>query len=138
MLRPHSIILIREPVTGSILHRSQNDILYAAYHTNRNFQMRGQSSVNEFLAFLDIPFIEKAEYFGWDYDYVLTGCECEWIDIEVSNIAKDGVYDICYYPEPKHYAQMMRGIRDSIDDYTREWDRDKRFFTGKPEEVKDS
>ena len=31
----------------------------------------------------------------------------------------------------------MRGIRDTIDDYTRGWDRDRKLFTGKPEEVID-
>ena len=134
-MKPHAITLIREPVTGMILHKSPNDILYAAYHTNRNFQMRGMSSINEFLAFLDIPYIEKAEFFGWDYDYCLVHCECVWLDIDVSNICKNGVYDICYWPEPKHYVQKLRGIRDSIDDYRREWDRNGVFFTGKPEEV---
>ena len=69
---------------------TNEDIWYAMYHTNRNFQLRGTSSVGEFFAFLPIDekdlieaypnWKEEKDIFGWDtYEMAERGL-IPWLD----------------------------------------------------------
>ena len=56
-------------------------VLNAQYHLNRNFQLRGDISVNEFYRFLGIEEIASGEEVGWSWDdFMYFGLM--WIDFE--------------------------------------------------------
>lgn len=69
---------------------TEADILYAELHTNRNFALRGTSSVGEFFAFLNIPeedliaacptYLEEKDRLGWDATTMFEGGIIPWID----------------------------------------------------------
>jgi hypothetical protein len=74
----------------------REDILEAMYHTNRNFQLRGTSSVGEFFAFLPIsdedliaacPNWNKIkDMFGWDAYEFCEGGLVPWIDFDLWHV----------------------------------------------------
>lgn len=75
---------------------TENDIYYAMYHTNRNFQLRGTSSVGEFFAFLPIAeddlvaacpnWNDIKDYFGWDSMDFLDSGMTPWIDFNLWHV----------------------------------------------------
>ncbi len=66
----------------------------AEYHFNRNFQLRGYASVNEFYAFLGQEPIEGGDVLGWSYD---AGIDYgyEWIDFDHIKVVMDDGLE-CY------------------------------------------
>lgn len=86
--------------TGNIpdiyFQSKEADILYAMYHTNRNFMLRGTSSVGEFFAFLNIPeeelraacptWDEEKDTYGWDSTNFLEGGLVPWIDFRLDHV----------------------------------------------------
>lgn len=129
---PYGIIIFYEPISNSFIHASKYDILTAVFRLNRNFTLRGESSVNEFLAFIGtVPFSRKADEWGWDCVELAEGGFNPWIDIEYVESVRAGVpcLDIIFWPEPVHNVNL-RGIRDEIDSYRREWDPHGLIFNG--------
>lgn len=88
------------------------DVIYAEYHLNRNFQLRGSASVREFFAFLGIldMFPEEYEdYLGWDVGTMLEDGIEPWIDFEHNHVTDPStgqIINTIYYTwEPQFSAE---------------------------------
>lgn len=130
--RASSPLIFYEPVSNQIIHATEYDILYAKYHLNRNFALRGIASVNEFLAFLDtMPYNRSADSWGWNADYFIDCGMIPWIDIYYVDATRAGVpcNDIVYTTKPMR-GEEFRGLRDSVDRYRRDWDPNGLIFNG--------
>lgn len=57
-------------------------VLNAEYHINRNLQLRGYSTINEFYKFLGLDGIEFGDEMGWGIDELITDFGCLWLDFE--------------------------------------------------------
>ena len=57
-------------------------VLTAEYHINRNLQLRGYSTINEFYEFLGLDGIKFGDKMGWGIDELVTDCGCLWLDFE--------------------------------------------------------
>lgn len=57
-------------------------VLNAEYHINRNLQLRGYSTINEFYEFLGLDGIKFGDEMGWGIDELVTNCGCLWLDFE--------------------------------------------------------
>ncbi|MCD8372122.1 MAG: DUF6353 family protein [Clostridia bacterium] len=57
------------------------DVLYAIYHFNRNFQLRGIASINEFYDFLCIEKIKSGNLVGYNWHELAEEGIIPWIDI---------------------------------------------------------
>lgn len=57
-------------------------VINAQYHLNRNWQLRGVASVNEFYHFLGIDKIKGGDDIGWGYDLAEGGLA--WVDFDIS------------------------------------------------------
>ena len=69
-------------------------VINAEYHINRNLQLRGWVSINEFYDFLGIPQITGGEDVGWNIQYIYEN-GMSWIDFENEYIVlEDGI--VCY------------------------------------------
>ncbi len=56
-------------------------VITAQYHLNRNLNLRGYVTVNEFYEFLGIDIIESGDDAGWNMDHLMTGGTL-WLDFE--------------------------------------------------------
>lgn len=56
-------------------------VLNAQYHVNRNLQLRGYSSLNEYYAFLGIDGIDCGDEMGWDLTEIYESGET-WLDFD--------------------------------------------------------
>lgn len=56
-------------------------VVNAQYHINRNLQLRGDASVNEFYDFLGIDTIRGGDNVGWIMDDIMEG-GCMWLDFD--------------------------------------------------------
>lgn len=66
-----------------------SQVLQAEYHINRNFALRGNATLNEFYAFLDIDQVPGGDEIGWWVDY---DNEFYWIDFNhVMSMVDDGL-----------------------------------------------
>jgi hypothetical protein len=71
--------------------KTMSEMLYAEYHFNRNYILRGYASLNEFYAFLDVPPVPEGDAVGWSFD---NGVEMgyEWVDFHhTKNELDDGL-----------------------------------------------
>jgi len=69
-------------------------VLNAQYHLNRNLQLRGEVSINEFYEFLGIDKIESGDLVGWSMDNLIEG-GIMWLDFENAYVKmEDGME--CY------------------------------------------
>ena len=97
-----------EPESMTWFLASEGHVKDAAYHTNRNFKLRGSEPFNEWLKFLGLPDDDLSfEMLGW-YDY-----EGEayygytWIDFELKpKELRDGTkYTEIFYPFGPHLTE---------------------------------
>ena len=97
-----------EPESMTWFLASESHVKDAAYHTNRNFKLRGSEPFNEWLKFLGLPDDDLSfEMLGW-YDY-----EGEayygytWIDFELKpKELRDGTkYTEIFYPFGPHLTE---------------------------------
>lgn len=65
-------------------------VLNAEYHMNRNLQLRGYSTINEFYEFLGLDGIKLGDEMGWGIDELITNCGCLWLDFENHKTTMDG------------------------------------------------
>lgn len=67
-------------------------VLNAQYHVNRNLAVRGDCSLNEYLAFLGVEGVDKGDKMGWDISYMVEEMDSYWLDFDNSKtILEDGL-----------------------------------------------
>lgn len=57
--------LFYEPISGRLFERTENEVLLAEYHFNRNFALRDYACLNEFYEFLGLDKIPEGDVLGW-------------------------------------------------------------------------
>lgn len=82
--------LFLDPISERFFESTEEEVLYAEYHLNRNFALGEDVSMNDFYNFLGIDTTEKGDEVGWsqnmshEYGYM-------WIDFNhIPNTTKDG------------------------------------------------
>lgn len=73
-------VLCCDLISGRYFNTTMAAIINAQYHINRNFQLRGYCSVNEYYDFLGLEHVEHGDEKGWDWDNLADYCESSWIE----------------------------------------------------------
>lgn len=74
--------LFYEPISGRLIERTENEVLQAEYHFNRNFVLRGYASLNEFYDFLGLEHIPEGDVLGWSMEAGEVFYGYSWIDFD--------------------------------------------------------
>jgi hypothetical protein len=69
-------------------------VLNAQYHVNRNLQLRGEVSINEYYDFLGIDKIENGDDIGWSIDEFIEG-GIAWLDFNNMHTVMDDGLECC-------------------------------------------
>jgi hypothetical protein len=69
-------------------------VLNAQYHVNRNLQLRGEVSINEFYEFLGIDKIENGNNIGWSINELIEG-GIMWLDFDNKHTVMDDGLECC-------------------------------------------
>lgn len=100
-------VIFVDSFMNTVFESTVEDVQAAEYHLNRNFALRGYTSMGEFYRMLGLDDIyaddgPTLERFGWSYD-MGTDMGYEWIDFEHEKIEEEGqplTYIIKYPFEP--------------------------------------
>lgn len=79
---PENKIMFYEEYSNRYFYSTMEDVLYAILHYNRNFQLRGCASLNEFYEFLGINKIECGDYVGFCWHEMAEQGLTPWVDIK--------------------------------------------------------
>lgn len=69
-------------------------VLNAQYHVNRNLQLRGEVSINEFYEFLGIDKIENGNNIGWNINELIEDGTI-WLDFDNKHTVMDDGLECC-------------------------------------------
>ena len=69
-------------------------VLNAQYHVNRNLQLRGEVSINEYYDFLGIDKIENGDDIVWSYDQFVEE-SILWLDFNNMHTVLDDGLECC-------------------------------------------
>ena len=58
-------LIFFEEYYGKFFERTEEEVLLAEYHLNRNFILRGYATLNEFYEFLNLPPVKGGDILGW-------------------------------------------------------------------------
>lgn len=78
---PENRVMFYDEYSHRYFHSTMADVLQAILHYNRNFQLRGCASLNEFYEFLGIKKIECGDYVGFSWHEMAEGGLTPWVDI---------------------------------------------------------
>lgn len=85
----------------------------AMYHVNRNFILRGYSTLNEVYDFLNLPHTDQGDVLGWSADYGWCYYGYSWIDYYCDRReSRDGKE---YYAIIFPFPPTLEAIEDAID-----------------------
>lgn len=85
----------------------------AMYHVNRNFILRGYSTLNEVYDFLNLPHTDQGDILGWSADYGWCYYGYSWIDYYCDRReSRDGKE---YYAIIFPFPPTLEAIEDAID-----------------------
>lgn len=87
-----------EGVDG-FFERTMDQVMWAEYHLNRNFIIRGSSTLNEFLEFLGLDPVENGGL-GWDEYIGETQFGYKWIDFDHRHYTTDDGLQVCAIDMP--------------------------------------
>ena len=95
-------LVFYEEHCGEFFELSKEEVLLAEYHLNRNFILRGYTTLNEFYEFLGLPTTEIGEKLGWSCDVVCAFYGYSWIDFcHEKHTLDDGLeYYVITFPFP--------------------------------------
>lgn len=79
-------------------------VINAIYHLNRNWQLKGESTVNEFYKFLGIDGIPGGDEIGWADDFAEQGFM--WIDFNIDKTEIDETME-CFVISPVIEPDML-------------------------------
>lgn len=90
-------------------------VINAQYHLNRNLQLRGYASINEFYSFIGIPPIEDGDDIGWNIDYMLIEIGSMWLDFDNKRTELEDGMECCIispYIEPLPFSVIEEEMTD--------------------------
>lgn len=74
-------VLCYDLISKRYFNATMAAVINAQYHINRNLQLRGYSSLNEYYAFLGIDGLDYGDEMGWCLEEIYEGGEM-WIDFD--------------------------------------------------------
>lgn len=74
--------LFYEPISGRLIERTENEVLLAEYHFNRNFILRGYANLNEFYDFIGLEHTPEGDVLGWSLDAGAEFYGYSWVDFD--------------------------------------------------------
>lgn len=74
-------VLCYDLISKRYFNTTMAAVINAQYHINRNLQLRGYSSLNEYYSFLGIDGIDYGDEMGWCLDEIYEGGEM-WLDFD--------------------------------------------------------
>lgn len=102
-------------VSQRYFNATLNAVLNAEYHINRNLQLRGEVSINEFYEFVGIPSVENGDNIGWNMDYMLTAIGSTWLDFDNDHTKLDDGMECCIvspFIEPLPFSVIEEEMTD--------------------------
>lgn len=93
-LDPSENILCYDSYSKRYFESTMAAVLNAEYHINRNLQLRGYSTINEFYEFLGIDGIEYGDEIAWSLDSLMEG-GIMWLDFENHRAVMDDGLECC-------------------------------------------
>lgn len=93
-LDPSEKILCYDSYSKRYFESTMAAVLNAEYHINRNLQLRGYSTINEFYEFLGIDGIEYGDEIAWNLDSLMED-GIMWLDFENHNAVMDDGLECC-------------------------------------------
>lgn len=94
----------------SFFEMSMADFYHTLYHINRNFQLRGYTTLNEFYEFLGIDTIPSGDVLGWSCDYMYANGLVPMLDFNLmKRTLDDGLEYYIIYPD---FEPTMKALED--------------------------
>lgn len=93
-LDPSEKILCYDSYSKRYFESTMAAVLNAVYHINRNLQLRGDATINEFYEFLGIDGIEFGDEIIWDMNDLMEG-GIMWLDFENHRAVMDDGLECC-------------------------------------------
>jgi len=101
-------VLCYDLVSKRYFNATMAAIINAQYHINRNLQLRGYSSLNEYYSFLGIDGIDYGDEMGWCLEEIYE-CGEMWLDFDNrKTVLDDGLECIIIStPEPNRFGEEL-------------------------------
>ncbi|MCM1179355.1 MAG: DUF6353 family protein [Clostridium sp.] len=93
-LDPSEKVLCYDSYSKRYFESTMAAVLNAEYHINRNLQLRGYSTINEFYEFLGIEGLELGDEIAWELDSLMDG-GIMWLDFENHMAVLDDGLECC-------------------------------------------
>lgn len=105
--------LFYDEYRGEFFESTLDNVREALYHVNRNFILRGYTSLNEVYDFLNLPHTDQGDVLGWSADYGWCYYGYSWIDYYCERReSRDGTE---YYAIIFPFPPTLEAIEDTID-----------------------
>lgn len=105
--------LFYDEYRGEFFESTLDNLREAMYHVNRNFILRGYTTLNEVYDFLNLPHTDQGDVLGWSADYGWCYYGYSWIDYYCDRReSRDGTE---YYAIVFPFPPTIDSIEDVID-----------------------
>ena len=105
--------LFYDEYRGEFFESTLDNVREAMYHVNRNFILRGYTTLNDVYDFLNLPHTEQGDVLGWSADYGWCYYGYSWIDYYCDRReSRDGTE---YYAIVFPFPPTIDAIEDLID-----------------------
>lgn len=105
--------LFYDEYRGEFFESTLDNVREAMYHVNRNFILRGYTSLNEVYDFLNLSHTDQGDVLGWSADYGWCYYGYSWIDYYCDRReSRDGTE---YYAIVFPFPPTLDAIEDNID-----------------------
>jgi len=105
--------LFYDEYRGEFFESTLDNVREAMYHVNRNFILRGYTTLNEVYDFLNLPHTDQGDVLGWSADYGWCYYGYSWIDYYCDRReSRDGTE---YYAVVFPFPPTIDSIEDLID-----------------------
>lgn len=101
-------VLCYDLISARYFNTTMAAVINAQYHINRNLQLRGYTSLNEYYSFLGIEGIDYGDEMGWCLDEIYEGGEM-WLDFDNrKTLLEDGLECIVIsVSEPNRFGKDL-------------------------------
>ena len=105
--------LFYDEYRGEFFESTLDNVREAMYHVNRNFILRGYTTLNDVYDFLNLPHTDQGDVLGWSADYGWCYYGYSWIDYYCDRReSRDGTE---YYAIVFPFPPTIDSIEDIID-----------------------
>lgn len=87
-------MLFYDMISSRYFRASIPAVINAQYHINRNLQLRGYVSINEFYEFIGIEQVDGGDDFGWNIDELISD-NIMWLDFNNDYTVMDDGLECC-------------------------------------------